>query len=133
MTSRRHTLPVEPAPSLYVVSHVGDRYCGCGPCDPDRSNEEPRPVLLFGKDMLDPGTNLRLFGIAPGDRLRHRFALGLLGVNAAGLSSICEARFAGLRGSVSPFAARSIQRIAVEAAKPNRWANLRTEIPPFEA
>lgn len=40
-----------------------------------------------------------------------------------------EARLIGLRGSVSPFPARSIQRMAVEAATPNRSAHFRAESP----
>jgi hypothetical protein len=44
-----------------------------------------------------------------------------------------ETRFAGLRGSVSPLAARSIQRIAVEAATPNRSAHFRAESPASDA
>ncbi len=37
--SGRQTPPVEPAPSLHVVGHVGERDGGLGPGDPDGADE----------------------------------------------------------------------------------------------
>lgn len=45
----------------------------------------------------------------------------------------CDGRFERKRGAVSPFAARSIQRIAVEAATPKRSAHFRAERPLVDA
>ena len=48
-----HSLAIEPSPSLHIIGHVRHGDGRSGPFDADGADEEPHPVLMLRKDMLD--------------------------------------------------------------------------------
>ena len=49
------TSPVEPAPSLHIIGHVGQRDRGFGPCEADGADHQLHRPLLLGERVLDRG------------------------------------------------------------------------------
>lgn len=83
--------------AVEVVGQLGQGQFRLGPGDADGADERPEPVLLVGKHMLDPGPDRRLGRIGPCGRDRHRLALGLSPVDAAGQHTIGEPGLVALR------------------------------------
>lgn len=71
-----------------VIGQVVKHEFRFGAGQTDRANEQPEPVLLMSKDMLDVSADRRFGSVGPRDCLRHGLALGFAPVNSGCQHSI---------------------------------------------
>jgi hypothetical protein len=93
-----------------IVGEVGERDLRLGARDADGTDEQPHLILLAGKHMLDAGTQGRPGGVGARGACGHRFAPGLLAMNAADPADRLQPRLVGLAtiGGVCPHIGRSV-------------------------
>jgi hypothetical protein len=122
-------LAVELVPALLQQARALLLQCMCGLFLYVKPRERSH-LLRMDRLMSISRSSTRRTTISSG-LMSFRFSI-LVSMKAA-CASKREARFAGLRSSVSPLAARSIQRMAVVAATPSRSVHFRARRPPYDA
>ncbi len=75
--------PVEPAPPLHVVGHVGERHRGTRPRQADGADHQAHHPLLMREGMLDMRAHLGLGRVRPRTVPGHRPALRLAAIDTA--------------------------------------------------
>ena len=65
------TWPLEPCEALEVIGKVRHADFDSGTGDADGADKRPRPVLLYGEDVLNSRTHCGAPGIGSGDALGH--------------------------------------------------------------
>src|SRR3546814_8697858 len=74
--------------AVEVIGQIGQSELCLDPLEADGADEQPEPVFLMRRHMLDPSPDRGLCGIGAGGGLGHGLSLGLATVDATGQHTI---------------------------------------------
>jgi hypothetical protein len=98
--------------SFEIIDQIGHADFHFSAGDPNGTDEQPHPIFLLSKDILDARVDFRLGGIGAANREGHGSAFGLFAMNAANKTVLLHERLVG-RGAIGRIRPNIRRRVAL--------------------